>query len=77
MSSSPDDTLAAHLSARSSLIASEKSRRFDAARLASLSPAEARAEKTVRELRARENVDVWEREKALGERELFPGMHFL
>lgn len=72
-----DDLLAAHLAARDALISSEKSRRFDAQRLANLSPSEARAEEIVRALRKQENADVWEVEKDAGERELFPGMHFL
>lgn len=63
--------LVAHLQARDQLIAQEKSIRFDAEKLAHLSPAEKEAERIVRAIRAEEHISVWEtnHEKP----DLFPG----
>lgn len=61
-SSSAQEALTAHALARTSLIAEERSLRFDAHKLASLSPDEVQAEQFVRDLRAEEHVSVWQKE---------------
>jgi hypothetical protein len=67
--------LASHLFARDQLIAQEKAVRFDAAKLADLTPSEKIAEATIRALRAEEHVSVWQKNHETPD--LFPGMHFL
>lgn len=66
--------LASHLSDRDQLIAEEKALRFDAAKLADLTPSEKNAEATIRALRAEEHVSVWQKNHETPD--LFPGMHF-